>query len=121
MNRAEQCAAMGLTAACGLLFNPWAAIGAFGGCCFFLAMPSAAPSMMQRILLSSFSWIMGYASGAFFYPGPPWSQEAMLVSGVVAALASVVFTGVYAAVHSGEDLPPWLKSAVELFRGRRNG
>lgn len=116
MTKADQCAAMGVTAMCGLIINPWAAIGAFGGCCFLMAMPSATNTWMQRLLLSFFSWIMGYGSGAFFYPGPPWSQEAMLVSAAVAALSSVAFTSVHAAMNNNSDLPQWLLSTVQLIK-----
>lgn len=80
----DQCIGMGITAACGFILNPWACIGALAGCCFFLAMPSTTQNLTQRMLLSFFSWVMGYAAGAYLYPGPPWSQEAMLVSAAAA-------------------------------------
>ena len=118
MTKAEQCisAGAGLAAMCGFIINPWAAIGAFGGCSFFLAMPSATNSLMQRLMLFFFSWIMGYGSGAVLYPGPPWSQEAMLVSAASAALSSVVFTSVYAAISDNGDLPRWLLSTIEAIK-----
>lgn len=116
MNKTEQCLAMGITAACGLIINPWAAIGAFGGCCFFMAMPSVAGVWWKRTLSAMFSWIMGYASGVFFYPGPPWSQEAMLISGAVSALVSVVFTSLYASIERDTDLPKWLVTAIDMLK-----
>lgn len=102
-----------------VIINPWAAIGAFAGCCFFLAMPSATRTISQRLLLSVFSWVMGYGAGAFLYPGPPWSQEAIMVSGAGAALASVIFTALHTSVHNNGDLPPWLVSILEIVRGRK--
>lgn len=116
MTKTEQCAAMGITAMCGFVINPWAAIGAFGGCCFLMAMPSATNGLMQRLMLCFFSWIMGYGSGAVLYPGPPWSQEAMLVSAAAAALSSVAFTSVYAAMSDNGDLPRWLLSTIEVIK-----
>lgn len=116
MTKTEQCAAMGITAMCGFVINPWAAIGSFAGCCFFMAMPSTTDTLMQRLLLSFFSWIMGYGSGAVLYPGPPWSQEAMLVSAAAAALSSVAFTSVYAAMSDNGDLPRWLLSTIEVIK-----
>ena len=116
MTKTEQCAAMGVTAMCGFVINPWAAIGAFGGCCFLMAMPSATNGIMQRLMLCFFSWIMGYGAGAVFYPGPPWSQEAMLVSAAAAALSSVAFTSVYAAMSDNGDLPRWLLSTIEAIK-----
>lgn len=118
--QSDQCIGMGITAACGFILNPWACIGALAGCCFFLAMPSTTQTLTQRMLLSFFSWVMGYAAGAYFYPGPPWSQEAMLVSAVAAALSSVAFTGIYASMHSNSDLPRWLLSIVEIVKNWRS-
>lgn len=117
--KTDQCIAIGITGACGFIINPWSAIGSFAGCCFFMAMPSTTDTLMQRLLLSFFSWVMGYAAGAYFYPGPPWSQEAMLVSAVVSALSSVAFTGIYAAMQSNTDLPRWLLSIVEIVNKLR--
>lgn len=101
------------------VINPWAAVGAFGGCCFFLALPSTADTVGRRFLLSVFSWVMGYGAGAFIYPGPPWSQEAMFVSGAASAMASVIFTALHSSVSDGKDLPPWVLSIIDLVRGRK--
>lgn len=111
---------MGITAACGFILNPWACIGALAGCCFSLAMPATTQTVAQRTLLSFFSWVMGYAAGAYCYPGPPWIQEAMLVSAAAAALSSVAFTGIYASMHSNTDLPRWLLSIVEIVKNWRS-
>lgn len=119
MNRADEPLVIAGAMVPAFIINPWAAIGAAAGCCFFLAMPSATDTLRQRFLLAVFSWVMGYGSGAYLYPGPPWSQEAMLVSGAAAALSSVAFTGIHSALHNGRDLPPWLLSIVEIVRGRK--
>lgn len=82
-------------------------------------MPGTTQTIAQRMLLSFFSWVMGYAAGEYFYPGPPWSQEAMLVSAAAAALSSVAFTGIYASMHSNTDLPRWLLSILEILKNWR--
>ena len=99
--------------------HPWAATGAAFGCCFFLASPSTTAGW-QRVKLGVFSWGIGYAAGVFFYgDGPPWSQKAMLVSGALAALAAVLFTGFYAVIAKNGSLPPWLESLLNLLPWRR--
>lgn len=116
MNRSDEYVATVVPVIAAFIINPWAAIGAAGGCCFFLAMPSAIDDAWRRTLLSLFSWVMGYGAGAMVYPGPPWSQEAMFVSGATSALISVAFTGIYAAINENGDLPKWLLSTVDVIK-----
>lgn len=92
--------------------HPHAAVGAAGGCCFFLWSPIST-SGAQRVKLTIFSVVIGYAGGVFFYgDGPPYSPKAMLVAGGFAAFAAVVSMAFYHVVDSKGDLPKWLKSAL---------
>lgn len=120
-------AVMGATLAGGAAFviHPHAAIGAAFGCCFFLAVPWGAGrvSWWRRLLLSVFSYGIGYASGAYLFGlGDP--NGAMMASGGVSALAAAAFSGVHRAAESGSPLPAWLGDILDrvpfLKRGDRN-
>jgi hypothetical protein len=100
------------------LLNPHSAAGAAFGCCFFLAYPSASRGM-RRLLYGLFSWGLGYSAGVFFYgEGPPYNQKGMLVSGVVAALAVLIFIAWSTIIRRDGNLPPWMQSLLDLAMGR---
>lgn len=87
-------------------------------------MPSAVDDIGGRMKLLFFSWIMGYGAGAWFNPWPPWSQEAMIISSAVAALASTIFTAFHYVIAEGSDVPLWLRTLIKLVKGgggRRDG
>lgn len=105
---------LGVLSAAWYATNPWAATGAAFGCCFFLAYPGATTTR-QRWLLGAFSLGIGYACGVFFYS----DNRAMLVSGTIAALASVLFTAWAAIITSNGNLPPWMRSLIELWPFKR--
>lgn len=102
--------------------NPYVAAGAAFGCCFYLAFPSASRGV-QRLLYGMFSWGIGYAAGVFFYgDGPPYSQKGMLVAAVVAAIAVLVFIAWGNIIRRNGNLPPWVRSLVDMvlpFRSKR--
>lgn len=105
---------LGVLSAAWYATNPWAATGAAFGCCFFLAYPGAT-TVRQRWWLGVFSLGIGYASGVFFYR----DDRAMLVAGTIAALASVLFTAWAAIISNNGNLPPWMKSLIELWPFKR--
>lgn len=94
--------------------HPWAAVGAAGGCCFFLAFPPNKTSYLQRFTLLVFSWVIGYAHGVFWYPdGPPYDPSAMLPAVALSALGVVIgIAGAKMVTRSG-PLPPWLEGILD--------
>lgn len=96
-----------------------AAAGAAFGCFFFLASP-ASTNRRQRLLLSVFSFGIGYAAGVFAYGGgPPYNEKAMFVAGSVSALAAVIWAGLHRMAAGDGPLPQWLKDTlgfIPLFR-----
>lgn len=122
----EQCAVVFWTWLCAIggVINPFAVAGALVGICFFLASPKAT-TLGQKLYLGFFSFGMGFAGGIFFYPGgPPWSEEAMVVSGGIAALIATVFTAAGYMVERQADLPEWAKSilaVIPTLKQRGNG
>lgn len=109
----------GIVAALIGQLHPWAAFGACFGCCFFLQVQVSAAGA-RRLLLGAFSWGIGYGAGVFWFgEGPPWSQEAMLVSAAAGALAAVVFTAIHGMVTKDGQLPPWLDSILKLIPWRK--
>lgn len=112
---------LGMFSALMMYTHPWAAIGASCGCCFFLAMPVASHGW-KRFKLGIFSWAIGYGAGVFWYgEGPPYSQKAMLVAAVFAALAAIVFTAWYYVIDKSGPLPEWMESILDrvpMFKRR---
>lgn len=105
----------------GLAVHPYAAAGAAFGCCFYLASPATAKSW-RRILLVMFSWGIGYSSGAYaFDMSEPRSIGAMLVGASVAALAAVVFSGLYKVAENESPLPPWLSNILDRIPFLKRG
>ena len=105
----------------GLAVHPYAAAGAAFGCCFYLASPATAKSW-RRLLLAMFSWGIGYSSGAYaFDMSEPRSIGAMMVAAAVAALAAVVFSGLYKVAESDGPLPPWLSNILDRIPFLKRG
>ena len=67
--------------------EPYAAVGALGGVCFFLAMPSSL-EWWRLMLLTVSSGLMGYAAGV-----SDWgTNNMMLTSSIVSALGVAFLT-----------------------------
>lgn len=110
---------LGILSAMWYATHPWAATGAAFGCCFFLAYPGATTTG-QRWFLGFFSLGIGYACGVFFYgEGPPYSNKAMFVAATTAAVAAAVFTAWRFVIDTRGDLPPWVKTLIEILPFKR--
>ncbi len=97
-----------------LSLHPWAAIGAAGGCFFFMAYPPKKTTYLARMALMVFSWMLGYASGVFFYPdGPPYDPSAMLPAVALSALAVVLGLAVVKMMERGGPLPLWVDGILD--------
>jgi len=94
--------------------HPWAAIGAAGGCCFFMAYPPKKTTYLARFALLVFSWSFGYGSGVFFYPdGPPYDPSAMLPAVALSALAVVIGLAAVKMVERNGPLPLWVGNILD--------
>lgn len=117
------------SATCGVFLailgamHPWAAIGAAGGCCFFMAFPPSRTTYLQRLSLGAFSWIVGYAHGVFWYPdGPPYNPSAMLPSVALSAVGVVIGVAAVRMFKQGGPLPAWLEGILDRVPGlKRKG
>lgn len=93
--------------------HPWAAAGASFGCVFYLMMPAVMEGW-RKAGYTVASWGMGYAGGVFFYGGgPPFLEQAMLVSALCACLVVVILTAVYGAGEKGGPLPPLVSDILD--------
>lgn len=93
--------------------HPWAAAGASFGCVFYLMMPAVMEGW-RKAGYAVFSWGTGYASGVFFYGGgPPYLEQAMLVSALCSCLAVVILTAIYGAGEKGGPLPPLVSDILD--------
>ena len=121
MSKDAVIAAVTLAGGATFVVHPHAAIGAAVGCCFFLAMPWAAGNLAwwRRLLLSVFSYGMGYAAGAYAD-----GNGAMLVSGSVSAVAAIFFSALNRTGNTDGPLPLWLGQILDripfLKRGGRD-
>lgn len=113
----EKLAVLGLsvTGAGAFVVHPYAAIGAAFGCCFFLALPATARlKWWRRVLLSAFSFGVGYAAGAYFFDlEQPRSVGAMGTASGVAGLASAIFHGLNRVAENDGPLPGWLSDILD--------
>lgn len=97
-----------------LALHPWAAIGAGGGCCFYMAFPPKKTTYLQRLALAVFSWVVGYAFGVFCYPsGPPYDPSAMFPAVALSAVGVVLGLAVVKMMERGGPLPQWVEGILD--------
>lgn len=105
----EKLAVLGLsvTGAGAFVVHPYAAMGAAFGCCFFLALPATAQlKWWRRVLLSVFSFGIGYGFGAYLFDvSEARSVGAMGPAASVSAIASAIAHSVNRAAENDGPLP----------------
>lgn len=93
--------------------HPWAAAGASFGCVFYLMTP-AVLEPWRKAGYTVASWGIGYAGGIFAYGGgPPYLEQAMLVSALTSCLVVMLLTITLGAGDKGGPLPPLVSDILD--------